>query len=344
MLPVRTQERVRAVRRDQDHLLVDAPPGGILGVPGLAQQIDPDACRRHQRGVEIEEGVARRGPRIADLVAGAHGNLVAKRGVVEMQMRERAARFELRPVGGRKAIDVEHCAGVGRAENSAAARDNAAAAHNRIAHQHRTRRGAGNGIDLDGLARSGCQTLRETSRPEDRGRQLADDIDAIVEVMSLVVIDKAMKQLILDAEDADRLGVVDEPRRGDVAGQIDADQKDQRTVGETFRLRHVPGREQITDEAAALRRGDRRRRPFDLADLVGAGEDRLQNLRRQVLGDSRTGLWFVSQRPRHRGHGPRRSRQNQTPQGGFDRLCRHFGRFSVSSQSVTQVQREHLAR
>lgn len=50
-----------------------------------------------------------------------------------------------------------------------------------------------------------------------------------------------MEQFILDAEDADRLRVMNELYRGDVAGEINTDQKDQGTVGETLRLGHVPG-------------------------------------------------------------------------------------------------------
>ena len=288
MLPVRAQERVWAVHGDQDNLFVDAASGRVLGVPGLAQQVDSNARRRHQRGVEIEEGVARSRLRIADFAAGAHGNLVAKRGVVEMQMREHAGLLQLRPVGRCEAIDIERGAGLRRAENSPAARDNAPAAYDRIAHQHRACRGTRNGVDLYGVTCSGSRTLREASRPKDRGRQLADDVDSIVEVVPLVVFDEAVEQIVLDPEDADRLGVMDEPRRRDAAGQIDAHEKDQHTVGETLRQGHVPGREDITQLAAALGDGDRRGSPLDLADLVGSREDRLKNLRREVLGDGRT--------------------------------------------------------
>ena len=45
--------------------------------------------------------------------------------------------------------------------------------------------------------------------------------------MPLVVVDEAMEQFILDAEDADRLRVMNELYRGDVAGEINTDQKDQ---------------------------------------------------------------------------------------------------------------------
>jgi hypothetical protein len=130
--------------------------------------------------------------------------------------------------------------------------------------------------------------LREASRPKDRGRELADDVDAIVEVVPLVVLDEAVEQIVFDPEDADRLGVMDEPRRDDMAGQVDAHEEDQRAVGETLRLGHVPGREDITQLAATFGDGDRRGSPLDLADLVGSREDRLKNLRREILGDGRT--------------------------------------------------------
>ena len=44
-----------------------------------------------------------------------------------------------------------------------------------------------------------------------------------------------MEQFILDAdEDADRLRVMDELYRGDVAGEINTDQKDQGTLEKPF--------------------------------------------------------------------------------------------------------------
>jgi len=52
---------------------------------------------------------------------------------------------------------------------------------------------------------------------------LADDVDPLVRSCPCSST-KRWKQLVLDAEDANRLRMVDEPRRGDVAGQVDADQ------------------------------------------------------------------------------------------------------------------------
>ena len=43
-----------------------------------------------------------------------------------------------------------------------------------------------------------------------------------------------MEQLILNAEDADRLRMMDESRRSNVGGQINTNQNDQRTVRETL--------------------------------------------------------------------------------------------------------------
>jgi hypothetical protein len=76
--------------------------------------------------------------------------------------------------------------------------------------------------------------LREGSWPENRGRQLADNVDPFVEIVALVVSDEAMEQFVFYAEDADRLRMMDESYRGDVAGEINTDQEDQRTVGETL--------------------------------------------------------------------------------------------------------------
>ena len=52
--------------------------------------------------------------------------------------------------------------------------------------------------------------------------------------MPLVVVDEAMEQLVLDAEDANWLGMMDESSRGDVARQINTDQKDRARLEKPF--------------------------------------------------------------------------------------------------------------
>src|SRR6185312_10112818 len=102
-----------------------------------------------------------------------------------------------------------------------------------------------------------------------------------------------MEPLVLDAEDANRLRMMDESCRGDVARQINTDQKDQSTVGETLRLGHVPGREQIAQLVTALRDRGSGGSPANLADLVGSRKSRLQDLRSQILSDGFTWPRFV---------------------------------------------------
>src|SRR5262249_62368886 len=97
---------------------------------------------------EIEEGVTRRRLRIAHFGARAHGKLVAKLGVAEMQMADCPGGLELRPIGGRETIDIQCDASLWSAEYPSAASDNAAAAYNRVAHQHGARRRARDCIDL----------------------------------------------------------------------------------------------------------------------------------------------------------------------------------------------------
>jgi hypothetical protein len=79
---------------------------------------------------------------------------------------------------------------------------------------------------------------------------------------------------------------------GDVAGEINTDQKDQGTVGETLRLGHVPGREHSLAGDHPLRQR-RRGRATNLAELVGTWEQRFKDLRRQILSDSFAWPWFV---------------------------------------------------
>src|SRR5262249_324841 len=136
MLPIRPEKGIRAVRRDQDHLFVDATPCRVLGVPSLTQDVDPDSACRYGRRVEIEKGVVWRGAGIGYLEQGFGREFVAKLTVAYMQMADRAGRFELSPVGTRKSIDVKRGARLWSAENPSAARDNAPAAHDRIAHQY----------------------------------------------------------------------------------------------------------------------------------------------------------------------------------------------------------------
>ena len=88
-------------------MFVGATPGCVLGVPGFAKDVDPNTGWRHERGVEIDKDVARRGAEIPYLGGGSCRELVAKLAVADTQVADRAGRLKLRPVGGRKAIDVE---------------------------------------------------------------------------------------------------------------------------------------------------------------------------------------------------------------------------------------------
>ena len=68
-------------------MFVDATAGRVLGVPGLAQEVDPDTRGRHQRGVEIDEGVARRGAEDRLILPAAlRREFVAKLAIAEMQV------------------------------------------------------------------------------------------------------------------------------------------------------------------------------------------------------------------------------------------------------------------
>lgn len=136
MFPIRPEKGIRAVRCDQDHLFVNAASGRVLGVPSLAQDVDPDTGRRHERRVEIDKGVARCRSGIAYLEGRSRREFVAKLTVADTEVTDRADRLELRPVGGREAIDVKCGGRLRSAENSSAARDDAPAAHDRIAHQY----------------------------------------------------------------------------------------------------------------------------------------------------------------------------------------------------------------
>ena len=78
-------DRGFAVRRDQDHLFVDAAAGCVLGVPCFAQDVDPDTRRRHERGVEIDEGVARHGAGITYLEGGSGRELIAKLAIADFE-------------------------------------------------------------------------------------------------------------------------------------------------------------------------------------------------------------------------------------------------------------------
>ena len=59
-------------------MFVDATASRVLGVPCFAQDVDPDTRRRHERRVEIDEGVARPGAGITYLEGGSGRELIAK--------------------------------------------------------------------------------------------------------------------------------------------------------------------------------------------------------------------------------------------------------------------------
>ena len=162
-------------------------------------------------------------------------------------MTDRAGGLEFRPVGRRKPVDIETGrAGPDRRENAPAARDDARAAHDRIAHQHRARGRARNCVDLGGGRRPRSRALGEAVLAEHGRRQLDHDIDAGADVETFVIFGEAVKLFVIEPENGDRLGMMNEPHAGDAAFEVDPDEENQRPVGEPFRLRNVPGREEVT--------------------------------------------------------------------------------------------------
>src|SRR6202022_4486840 len=135
--------------------------------------------------------------------------------------------------------------------------------------QHRAGRRPRNGIHLRRPRHTRGGAPRQPYGTQDGGRQLADDVDPFVEVVPLVSFGEAKELLLLDAQEGDRLDIVNETRCGHVAGKVNTDQENQGTIREPFRLGHIPGREQKPDLRTSLE--DRRSGwcASYLSDLVG---------------------------------------------------------------------------
>ena len=57
VLPVTAQDRIGAIGRHQQQLVIDPAPRRILAIPGLAEEIDANPRWRDQRHVDIKEAV-----------------------------------------------------------------------------------------------------------------------------------------------------------------------------------------------------------------------------------------------------------------------------------------------
>ena len=139
----------------------------------------------------------------------------------------RADGLEFRPVGGRKTVDVEpRGAGPNGRKNTTAATHDPRAAHYGVADQHRTRRRARHRVDLGGPRRPRSGALRKTSLAQDRGRQLDHDIDTGADVESLVILGKVLELFVMQSEDANWLGMMDDSRACDPTFKVQPDEED----------------------------------------------------------------------------------------------------------------------
>src|SRR5215467_5694856 len=136
--------------------------------------------------------------------------------------------LQLRPISRGKPVDVEtRCAAPDRREDSPAAGNDARAAHDRVAHQHRARGRARNRVHFGGVGGPGGCALGKAFLAQNRGGQLDYDVNSTADVETFVVFGEPMEVFVIQPEDRDRLGMMDDPGPGYVSAKVDPDEEDQ---------------------------------------------------------------------------------------------------------------------
>jgi hypothetical protein len=137
---------------------------------------------------------------------------------------------------------------------------------------------------------------------------------------------------VIEPEDRDRLGVMEDQRGGDAPSEVEPGEEDQGSVGEPFRLCRVRGREQITDLPVTLVHRGREGDAVDLPDLLGARKHELEDRRCQVLGNGLSpGRRLLTHRPRWAARGTCGEQDQRDQHDRLDPVSGHV-RFKLARQ------------